>query len=127
MSNPLAKKILISVEATYDTRHSSPEKNKFVFRYKVHILNNNAIPVQLLRRKWFIFDSSGIVREVEGEGVIGKQPIIEPGNSYFYQSWSPLETPIGEMWGKYTFRAQNIGTFDVKIPNFRLEAKFKLN
>ena len=115
------------MDAEYDTRHSYPEKNKFVFRYKVHITNNNEVAVQLLRRKWFIFDSSGSIREIEGEGVIGKQPIIEPGNSYFYESWAPIETPIGEMWGNYIFQAQPVGMFEVKIPNFRLEANFKLN
>ena len=127
MNNPLANKILVSVEAEYDVRHSHPEKNKYVFRYKVHIQNNNAIAVQLLRRHWSIFDSSGVVREVEGVGVIGRQPIIEPGNSYFYESWSPLETPIGQMWGTYTFKAENVSPFKVLIPAFTLEARFKLN
>ncbi len=127
MNNPLAKNILVSVVAEYDIRHSFPEKNKYVFRYKVHIHNNNDVAVQLLRRQWFIFDSSGSIREISGEGVIGKQPVIEPGNAYFYESWSPLETPMGEMWGKYIFTAKGVGSFNVKIPNFRLEANFKLN
>lgn len=127
MNSPLAKKVIVSVEATYDARHSYPEKNKYVFRYRVHIHNNNAIPVQLLSRHWYIFDSSGIIREVEGDGVIGKQPTIEPGNSYFYESWSPLITPMGEMWGSYTFQAGVDELFEVKIPSFSLEADFKLN
>lgn len=127
MIHPLAKKIIVSVDAEYDTRHSYPEKSKYVFRYKVHIHNNNAVAVQLLSRQWSIFDSSGIVKEIEGEGVIGKQPIIEPGNSYFYESWAPLKTPMGKMWGHYIFKAEQVVDFEVEIPAFLLEASFKLN
>ncbi|MDH3648348.1 MAG: ApaG domain, partial [Saprospiraceae bacterium] len=84
--------------------------------------------VQLLKKHWFIFDSSGKVKEVEGDGVIGKQPILEPGQSHEYSSWCPLATAVGKMHGYYTMmRLDDRSLFQVGIPAFDLIAPFKLN
>jgi ApaG protein len=99
-----------------------------MFAYKITILNNNAFPVKLLRRHWYIYDSTGSVREVEGEGVVGVQPQINPGESYQYVSGCNLRSEIGKMDG--TYQMENISNkklFDVVIPAFEMCAPFKLN
>lgn len=120
--------IKISVETFYQANYSRPMDNKFVFAYRVTIENIGAETVQLMRRHWFIYDSSGVTREVEGEGVIGKQPILAPGESHQYVSWSPLISDIGKMTG--TFLMKNTDTqeeFRVTIPDFKLITPYKMN
>lgn len=120
--------IKVSVEATYQPAYSRPLEMKYIFSYHIVIENLSNETVQLLRRHWHIFDSNGIIREVEGEGVIGKQPVLAPGEVHQYASWSPLMTELGKMSGTYLFvRQSDNEQFKVKIPEFQLLAPFKLN
>ena len=99
-----------------------------MFAYRITIENNNIFPVKLLRRHWYIYDSTGSLREVEGEGVVGIQPQINPGDSYQYMSGCNLRSEIGKMYGTYLM--ENINSkkpFDVIIPAFEMCAPFKLN
>ena len=101
---------------------------EFIFAYKITIVNHNNFPVKLLRRQWHIVDSNGLIREVEGEGVVGLQPVIMPGNDFHYISNCNFKTEMGKMQGSY--RMMNADThqmFSVKIPPFEMVAPSKLN
>ncbi|MBT8327699.1 MAG: Co2+/Mg2+ efflux protein ApaG, partial [Bacteroidia bacterium] len=98
-----------------------------VFSYTIIIENLSKETVQLRRRHWFIADGDIDDREVEGEGVIGEQPILEPGESFEYQSWSPMISEYGSMKGYYTFTTMNNETFKVEIPQFLLMPDYLLN
>lgn len=120
--------IKVSVEAFYHGEHSRPAKARYVFSYRVTIENLGIEAVQLLRRHWYIFDSVGITREVEGEGVIGQQPIILPGETHQYTSWCPLLTSLGKMHGTFLMQRQSDGfIFEADIPEFRLMAPSIMN
>jgi len=120
--------ITISVEQFYQPDYSNPLQLEFMFAYRITIENNNPFPVQLLRRHWIICDSNAEQKEVEGEGVIGIQPIIAPNEQYQYISGCNLKSELGKMYGTYLMK--NVNTqqrFDVKIPVFQMEAPFKRN
>jgi ApaG protein len=120
--------IKISVEQFYQPDYSNPLQLEFMFAYRITIENNNPFPVQLLRRHWIICDSNAEQKEVEGEGVIGIQPIILPNEQYQYISGCNLKSELGKMYGTYLMK--NVNTqqrFDVKIPVFQMEAPFKRN
>ena len=120
--------VKISVETIYQDEHSNPSNGHFMFAYRIEIENLSDYAVQLMRRKWTIFDSNGSVREVEGEGVVGVQPIIEPGENYAYVSGCNLKTEIGSMKGAYSMpRTVDETTFSVDIPEFELIVPYKLN
>lgn len=118
----------LQVETHYQQRYSNPAGGEFVHAYKITLFNHNHYPVQLLRRVWIISDSNSDVRTVEGEGVVGRQPIIYPNDVYTYVSGCSLVTPIGKMEGLYIFENKNTGKeFEVKIPVFKLVAPSILN
>jgi ApaG protein len=120
--------IKVSVETFYQEEYSRPLEKKFIFAYRITIENMSAYTVQLMRRHWYIVDSNGTTREVEGEGVIGKQPILEPGETHQYISWSHLFTEIGKMHGYYTFNHLSNGEpFKAVIPAFNLVTPCKMN
>lgn len=120
--------VKISVETIYQDEHSNPANEHFMFAYRIDVENLSEYTVQLMYRKWFIFDSNGTVREVEGEGVVGAQPIIEPGDSYSYVSGCNLKTDFGSMRGNYTMHNLVQETsFKVEIPEFQLIVPYKLN
>ena len=120
--------IKISVETFYQDKHSSLAENRYVFIYRITIENKGSTTVQLLRRHWFIKDSNGATHEVEGEGVIGKQPILEPGESHQYVSWTPLQTDIGKMYGSFLMQEKGSDMmFRATVPEFKLIAPFKEN
>ena len=99
-----------------------------MFAYKITIENSNDFPVKLLRRHWHIYDSDGSMREVEGEGVVGIQPVIEPAASYQYISGCNLRSEMGKMHGTYLLEnVNNKKTFDVFIPAFEMHVPFKMN
>lgn len=124
----ITKGIKVSVETFYQPAYSRPLEMKYIFSYHIIIENLSDETVQLLRRHWFIYDSNGVVREIEGEGVIGKQPVLAPGETHQYASWSPLTTEMGKMYGTYLFqRQEDKEQFEVNIPEFHLLAPFKLN
>jgi ApaG protein len=120
--------VKITVDTVYQPEYSNPAKEHFMFAYKIIIENLTDYSVQLLARHWIIFDSNGSKREVEGEGVVGLQPIIEPGNYHEYVSGCNLKTDMGTMQGTYTMkRLVDNELFKVAIPQFLLVAPFKLN
>ncbi len=118
----------VTVSSSYLQDFSSPEQGHFVFGYKIKITNNSIYTIQLLNRFWDIFDSGGQAREIEGEGVIGQQPILESGQSHEYTSGCNLSSSMGRMKGHYEFsRIADNSKFIVLIPSFNLIAPFVLN
>ncbi|MDG1438852.1 MAG: Co2+/Mg2+ efflux protein ApaG [Emcibacteraceae bacterium] len=111
----------VSVEPFYLDKESEPEDGHYVWGYQVQIENHGSDTVQLERRHWIITDGNGRKQEVEGEGVVGDQPILEPGEAYEYTSGAPLATPSGFMVGKYKMKAGDGSFFDVEIPAFSLD------
>ena len=114
------RQIEIDVDPAFVPEQSSPDEKYFFFSYRVRITNHGSEPVQLLRRHWIITDGTGEVHEVKGEGVIGKQPRLAPGESFEYSSFCPLPTPTGNMRGTYQMVAEGGEQFAIKIPLFFL-------
>jgi ApaG protein len=110
----------ISSETIYIPEQSSPEQSRYVFAYTMTITNNGLMAAKLLRRHWVITDANGKVQEVKGDGVIGEQPHILPGESHQYSSASVLETPVGCMQGSYEMIADDGVEFEATIPVFNL-------
>ena len=128
MDTQTTQGVQVTVTTNYLPDYSSPGQQHFVFAYKINIQNNSEFTVKLLRRYWQIFDSNGTVREVEGEGVVGQQPVLEPGESHQYVSGCNLKTGIGKMVGNYTMeRLVDSREFKVEIPEFVLIVPYKLN
>ncbi len=114
------KTIDIEVETHYLEEQSIPDQDRYVFTYTITISNSGKVPAKLLRRHWIITDSEGNTQEVRGEGVVGEQPDIAPGDRYRYTSGTILETPVGTMQGSYTMRSDDGLEFDADIPVFTL-------
>jgi ApaG protein len=117
------RSIRVSVRSFYLEDQSEPDEGHFVWAYRVKIENQGREPVQLLRRTWRITDARGKTLQVDGAGVVGEQPLLEPGETYEYTSGTPLDTPSGFMVGAYHMVAPASGeTFDVAIPAFSLDS-----
>jgi ApaG protein len=114
--------IRITVRPVYMDGQSDVLQHKFVFAYFIRIENNSSQTAQLMRRQWFIRHSSGRTEEVEGEGVVGKQPVIRPGEAHEYNSYCILETLEGSMEGTYLMQREHGESFRVTIPKFTLRA-----
>lgn len=128
MTKPITKNVLISVKTSFSELQSNIEMNEYFFVYNITIQNNSDSVIQLMSRKWYITDSNGENRFVEGEGVVGEQPIIEPGNSYDYYSGCLLKTGLGKMSGSYYFLSHPDGiSFEAPIPEFNLVLPWVLN
>jgi ApaG protein len=112
--------ISVSVEPQFISKESSGDNCYFIYSYTVTIDNRSHAPCQLLSRHWIIRDGLGREEHVIGDGVLGKQPIIKPGESYTYRSGCPLATPTGNMRGKYYMVGPNNHEFEIKIPLFFL-------
>jgi ApaG protein len=119
--------IKIDVETNFLPDQSDTQEGRFVFAYTITIANTGQIPVQLLTRRWLITDASGRVQEVEGDGVVGKQPKLRPGDFYRYSSLSVLETPVGAMEGSYGMVDADGIPFRAPIAAFRLAVPGILN
>lgn len=120
--------VLIGVDVQYQSEYSNPMQRHYVFTYQIKIENRGDFTIQLQRRNWEIFDSNGSFKTVEGEGVIGEKPILEPGESYTYVSGCNLKSEIGKMKGYYIFERQMDGQlFDVTIPEFVMFAPWRQN
>lgn len=128
MVSKISSGVEITVETFYQSDYSNPLNHEFMFAYRITIENHNGFAVKLLRRHWFIFDSNGDKREVEGEGVVGVQPVLEPNERYQYVSGCNLRSEMGKMYGYYLMEnLNNKTTFQVKIPAFQMVVPFKGN
>jgi ApaG protein len=115
------KTISVTVEPRYLEERSEPTEGRFFWAYTVEIANSGEAPVQILARHWIITDQSGKREDVRGIGVVGEQPVIEPGKSFTYTSGCPLQTPSGTMVGTYQAIADDGEIFTVDIPAFSLD------
>ena len=128
MVSKISEGVEVSVEVFYQNDYSNPMNQDYMFAYRVTVENHNSFAVKLLRRHWFIFDSNGENREVEGEGVIGIQPVLNPSEQYQYVSGCNLKTEMGKMHGTYLMENQNNKEqFYVNIPAFEMIVPFKNN
>ena len=128
MVTAITKGIKVTVETEYQPEYSSPSQYHYVFTYRVTIENGSAHTIQLLRRKWYIHDINTSVRTVGGEGVVGQQPVIEPGDQHQYVSGCNLKSGIGKMYGSYEMEQIIDGIkFQVGIPEFLMIFPYKLN
>ena len=117
--------ISVSVEPVYLDDHSAPDENHYVWAYHVRIENRGRSTVQLLTRHWKITDSMGQIQEVRGDGVVGEQPVLDPGEVFEYTSGTPLATPSGIMAGSYHMLADGGRRFNVEIPPFSLDSPYQ--
>ena len=113
-------KVLVEAKPQYIEAQSSPEQNRFVFAYTITITTVGAVPARLLTRHWLITDANGKVQEVNGEGVVGENPHLNPGDSFRYTSAAMIETPVGVMQGKYRMVSDAGENFSASIPKFTL-------
>jgi ApaG protein len=120
--------VKVTVATSYQPEYSSPAQSHYVFTYKIIIENNSEYTVKLLRRHWFIYDANAVIREVEGDGVVGQQPVLEPGQTHEYVSGCNLKTEFGKMKGTYLMdRVVDGKQFKVNIPEFIMVVPYKLN
>lgn len=120
MSTSDTYRIEVTAQAEYIAAQSHPEDDHYVFAYHITIRNTGSIPAQLISRHWIITDGTGKVQEVHGQGVIGEQPLLAPGESFRYTSGCVMETPVGTMHGSYQMQAADGHRFDAEIPTFML-------
>jgi ApaG protein len=117
---PSQHKIRVDVDTSYLADQSDPKDKRYVFSYTITIRNEGTVPARLLTRHWIITDSNGKVQEVRGEGVVGEQPYLKPGQGFRYSSGAVLETPVGAMQGSYQMVSDEGDHFDAPIAAFRL-------
>ncbi len=128
MVTEITKGIKVSVETEYQPAYSSPSQYHYVFTYRITIENQSEYTIQLLRRHWYIHDAGFSPREVEGEGVVGQQPVLEPGQAHQYVSGCNLKSGIGKMVGTYLMERIVDGLkVEVNIPEFTMIAPLRLN
>ncbi len=120
MPEAVTRNVRVRVESEFAPGRSNPSQSRWFFLYTIRITNEGREAVKLLSRHWIITDGLGVVREVRGEGVVGKQPLIEPGESFEYTSGCDLTTPFGSMQGTYQMITDARERFDVDIPLFTL-------
>jgi ApaG protein len=128
MTTEITEGVKVTVVTEFQPEYSSPAQAHYVFTYKISIENCSEYTVQLLRRHWYIYDANGSTREVEGEGVVGQQPVLEPGETHEYISGCNLKTGIGKMKGTYLMERVVDGKhFKVRIPEFTMVVPYRLN
>jgi ApaG protein len=113
-------KIRVDVETSYIAEQSDPRERRFVFTYTITLRNEGQVPAKLLTRHWIITDADGKVQEVRGDGVVGEQPHLKPGQGFRYSSGTMIATPVGSMQGTYHMVADDGERFEAPIPPFRL-------
>ncbi len=113
-------KILVEATPHFIPGQSAPDQGRYVFAYTITITNAGAVPAKLLTRHWLITDANGKTQEVRGDGVIGEQPHLKPGETFRYTSGAMIETPVGTMQGEYTMRSDDGDNFSALIPRFTL-------
>ena len=122
MYETVTRDIRVAVEPKFLDDQSEPAQGRYVWAYRVTIRNDSSTTVQLRSRYWRITDATGRIQEVRGEGVVGKQPTLRPGDSFEYTSGTPLPTPSGFMGGTYQMQTGEGEQFDVEIPTFSLDS-----
>ncbi|WP_166332737.1 Co2+/Mg2+ efflux protein ApaG [Sphingobacterium chungjuense] len=128
MISQITSDVQISVEVLYQPEYSNPDNLHFMFAYRITIENQGTETIQLVRRHWDIFDTIGDHKQVDGEGVVGEQPILESGQSHQYASGCNLRSDMGYMQGFYEMQRLSDGEFlTVAIPRFNLIADFRMN
>ncbi|HPE80242.1 MAG: Co2+/Mg2+ efflux protein ApaG [Chromatiaceae bacterium] len=120
MNEPDTHKIQVGVETTYIDDQSDPGADRYVFAYTITISNTGKEPAKLLNRHWLITDANGKTQEVRGEGVVGEQPYLRPGEMFRYTSGTVLETPVGTMEGEYEMLADDGESFLAPVDRFSL-------
>ena len=125
MYNAVTRQISVTVTPYFIEDQSDPEDNHFVWAYQVNIENTGSETVQLKSRYWHITDASGQVTEVRGDGVVGEQPVLRPGESFEYTSGTPLSTPSGIMVGRYQMETKGGEGFEIDIPAFSLDSPYQ--
>jgi ApaG protein len=128
MVTEVTQGVKVTVETEYQPSYSSPSQYHYVFTYRITIENQGDFTIQLKRRHWHIHDAAFTTREVEGEGVVGQQPVLEPGQIHQYVSGCNLKSGVGKMLGTYLMeRVVDGATFQVIIPEFTMVAPLRLN
>jgi ApaG protein len=125
MYNAVTRHISVTVTPIFIEDQSDPDDNHYVWAYQVNIENQGHETVQLLSRYWQITDANGQIQEVRGEGVVGEQPILHPGESFEYTSGTPLSTPSGIMAGRYQMETHGGQGFEIEIPAFSLDSPYQ--
>jgi ApaG protein len=125
MYSETTREIEVTVKPIYLEDQSEPAEDRFVWAYQVRIENTGGETVRLLTRYWRITDSLGRVQEVRGAGVVGEQPLLEPGQAFEYTSGTPLPTPSGIMVGSYNMEAGSGERFEVAVPAFSLDSPYQ--
>lgn len=126
-SEAVTRGVRVRVESRYDPERSDPARNQWFFLYSITIANEGTGAVQLMTRHWIITDGTGKVEEVRGPGVVGKQPILKPGESFEYTSGCPLNTAFGVMEGTYQMVTDDGELFDAKIAAFTLSEPYTVH
>jgi ApaG protein len=121
------KRIKVEVQTAFLEEQSEPRENRYVFSYTITIRNEGEVAARLVTRHWIITDSNGKVQEVRGNGVVGEQPYLKPGQGFRYSSGAVLETPVGAMQGSYQMVADDGDRFDAPVAPFRLAIPGVLN
>src|SRR5690349_17717292 len=127
MSNAITRGIRIQVASQYLPERSSPPDGQYFFTYHVRISNEGTERAKLVTREWIITDSNGDVQRVSGPGVVGEQPVLDPGDEFEYSSFCPLKTAVGSMHGSYQMETDEGDTFDAVIAPFTLAVPHALN
>ncbi|MGB1110650.1 MAG: Co2+/Mg2+ efflux protein ApaG [Gammaproteobacteria bacterium] len=120
MSDAPKHHIDVNTETQFIPDQSAPDEDRYVFAYTITITNTGEVAAKLLTRRWLITDSNGKIQEVRGDGVVGEQPYLRPGEAFQYTSGSMLETPVGTMEGSYQMLGDDGISFDATIPRFTL-------
>lgn len=121
MTKETTEGVCVEVESYFVPEQSDAVLDRYVFAYRIRIHNQSGITVQLTRRHWIIAEGDGSTREVEGEGVVGEQPVMAPGESHEYMSGAILQGPVGSMHGTYEMKREDGSTFQAAIPRFTLQ------
>ena len=127
MSDTTTKGIRVQVQSRYLAEQSSPRDNQYLFAYHIKISNEGAIRTQLVSRRWIINDADGHIEHVHGPGVVGEQPVLNPGDVFEYTSFCPLRTNVGSMHGSYQMVTSEGDEFDAMISPFTLAIPNALN
>ena len=120
MNNDSIHKITVKVDPFYIEDQSAPDENRYVFAYTVNIQNTGTMAAKLMTRHWIITDANGKIQEVRGQGVVGEQPYLRPGEGFQYTSGAVLDTAVGTMHGSYQMVGEDGNQFDAEIPIFTL-------